>query len=646
MSSVTAGRARERNQEDRWAHLPKDVREEIDVFETQLKRVAEGQMSEKVFLETRLRHGVYGQRQNGVQMQRIKIPLGMLTTKQMICLADLSEEYADGISRMTTRQDVQFHFVNLEETPDIMRRLAEVGITTREACGNVVRNVTGCADAGLCSSQGFDVTPHALAMSHFLLRHPDAQNFGRKFKIAFSGCDDKRCGLAMIHDIGAIAAVKEVDGRRIEGFKVYVGGGLGAIPQQAKLYSEFVPTGEMLPLAQAIARVFTRSGEKKNRARARLKFLIAKLGIEEFRRIVDQERRKLRPDARWESEIQNAADYDEQPLRPPTPLPEGPRDPGFERWWKTNVRPQTQNGYSMVEIFLPLGDIAADALRELARTCRSYIDETVRTTVTQNLLLRWVSNGDLPSLYEDLKRLGLAEPGAGRLADVTACPGTDSCKLGITSSRGLAAELKAKFANGMGTIADRDDINVKVSGCFNACGHHHIADIGFLGSVQRKKSDTAPVFQVVLGGSTGNNGSSFGLVTGKVPARNAPEVVRKLTSIYTEERRDEESFSEFVLRLAKPRLKQELAEFAELPLHGEAPEYYRDNRQSWEYRKETGVGECAGEVVDQAEFMLEEADRLTFDATLALDEGRLDDAGYSADREHQFRNHEHRFRPS
>ena len=533
-------------------------------------------------------------------MLRIKIPLGILTTEQMICLADLSEEYADGISHITTRQDVQFHFVELEETPDIMRRLAEVGITTREACGNVVRNVTGCADAGLCSSQGFDVTPHALAMSHFLLRHPDAQNFGRKFKIAFSGCDDKPCGLAMIHDIGAIAVAQEADGRRIEGFKLYVGGGLGAIPQQAKLYSEFIPADEMLPLAQAIARVFTRLGEKKNRSRARMKFLIDKLGIEEFRRIVDQERRKLPPDPRWE---------DEQPLRPPSVMPEAARDPVLERWLKTNVRPQDQDGYSMVEVFLPLGDIAAEALRELAQTCRNYIDDTVRTTVTQNLLLRWVSNGDLPSLHADLKRLGLAEPGAGRLADVTACPGTDSCKLGITSSRGLAADLKAKFANGMGTIADREDINVKVSGCFNACGHHHVADIGFLGSVQRKKSDTAPVFQVVLGGSTGNNGSSFGLVTGKVPARNAPEVVR---------------------RLGKPRLKEELAEFAELPLCAEAPEYYRDNRQGWQYRHDPGVGECAGEMVDQAEFMLEEADRLTFDATHALDEGRWNDAAQQA----------------
>ena len=630
MSSVRADRARKRSAEDRWAHLPKDVREEIDVFETQLNRVAAGQMSEKVFLETRLRHGVYGQRQSGVQMQRIKIPLGMLSAEQMICLANLSEEYADGISHITTRQDVQFHFISLEETPDIMRRLAEVGITTREACGNVVRNVTGCPDAGLCSSQGFDITPHALAMSHFLLRHPDAQNFGRKFKIAFSGCEDKPCGLAMIHDIGAIAAVKDVDGQRIEGFKVYLGGGLGAIPQQARLYSEFVPADEMLELAQAIARVFARFGEKKNRARARLKFLIGKLGIEEFRRIVDEERRKLPPDPRWESELVEAADYDEQPLRPPSALPEGPADPEFQRWLKTNVRGQKQDGYSMVEVLLPLGDIAADALRELARTCRSYIDDTIRTTVTQNLLLRWVSNGDLLSLHEDLKRLGLAEPGAARLADVTACPGTDSCKLGITSSRGLAAELKANFANGMGAIADREDIKVKISGCFNACGHHHIADIGFLGSVQRKKSETAPVFQVVLGGSTGNNGSSFGLVTGKVPARNAPEVVRKLTSVYTEESKDGESFSDFVHRLGKPRLKEELAELVELPLHDEAPEYYTDNRQSWKYRQETGVGECAGEMVDQAEFMLEEADRLTFEATLALDEGLWDAAAEQA----------------
>ncbi len=516
-------------------------------------------------------------------------------------------------------------------TPDIMRRLAEVGITTREACGNVVRNVTGCAKAGVCSTQGFDVTPHASAMASYLLRHPDTQNFGRKFKVAFSGCADKPCGLAKMHDLGAVAAVKEIDGKPVEGFKVYVGGGLGALPQQAKLLSEFVPADEMLPLAQAMSRVFARLGEKKNRARARLKFLIGTLGIDEFRRLVKEERQKLPPDPRWADEFEDAAGYREKPLKPASRFAPDPLgNPAFLRWVNTNVRPQAQDGYSMVEVFLPLGDIAADPLRELALTCRRYVDDTIRTTASQNLLIRWVSNADLEALYQDLKRLGLAEAGADRLADITACPGTDSCKLGITSSRGLAGRLNGKFNNGMGNIADRDDIKVKISGCFNACGHHHVADIGFLGSVKRKGSHTAPMFQVVLGGTTDANASAYGLVAGKIPARNAPEVVRKLTSVYSEEKRAGETFPEFVRRLGKARLKDELADIATLPPHDESPEHYLDNRQTWEYRKDTGVGECAGEVVDQAEFMLDEADRLCFEATLAHDEGRYQEAASGA----------------
>ena len=255
---------------ERWAHLPAAIREELDVFETELRRVQAGQMSEKVFLEFRLRHGVYGQRQDGVQMQRIKIPMGLLSTAQMVQLADLSEEYSDGISHITTRQDIQFHFVHIDDTPNLMRRLAEVGITTREACGNVVRNVTGCPQAGVCVDEAFDTTSHARAMAYFMLRHPDAQNFGRKFKIAFSGCEDHACGLARMHDIGAIAAVKEIDGKRVEGFKVYLGGGLGSLPHQAKLYSEFIPAGEMLPLAQAIGarlrRAWARSRTAPRRA--------------------------------------------------------------------------------------------------------------------------------------------------------------------------------------------------------------------------------------------------------------------------------------------------------------------------------------------------------------------------------------------
>ena len=621
------------NPQHRWAHLPEDVRDEIDVFETQLKRVQAGQMSEKVFLEFRLRHGVYGQRQEGVQMQRIKIPLGMLTAKQMIRLADLSEEYADGISHITTRQDVQYHFVDINDTPNMMRRLAEVGITTREACGNVVRNVTGCPEAGVCSTEEFDPTPHALAMATFLLRHPDAQNFGRKFKIAYSGCADKPCGLAKMHDIGAVATVREEGRQKIRGFKVYVGGGLGAIPHQAKLYSDFIPADQMLPLAQAMSRVFARLGEKDDRNRARMKFLVNILGIDEFRRLVEEERAKLPIDPEWASAIARASTRIEQPLKPGSTLSPGAKTiPGFDVWIGTNVRSQAQDGYSMVEVFLPLGDITADQLRALAVVCQKYISDTVRTTVTQNLLLRWVSDADLPALYEDLERIGLSRTGSGRLADITACPGTDSCKLGITSSRGLAAVFDEKFNGsdeGIEETSHREDIKIKISGCFNSCGQHHIADIGFLGSVQRKGAFTAPVFQVVLGGTSDHNADSYGLVTAKVPARNAPRVVERLTALYSTEKQDGETFSRFVGRLGKARMKSEIEELT-LQAYESAPELYIDNRQTWEYHKETGVGECAGAMVDQAEFMLEEADRLVFEATLALDEGRYPEAAEGA----------------
>ena len=283
----------------------------------------------------------------------------------------------------------------------------------------------------------------------------------------------------------------------------------------------------------------------------------------------------------------------------------------------------------MVEVFLPLGDITADQLRDLATLSQKYIKDTIRTTVSQNILLRWVSNRDLPALHRDLDRAGLARTNASRMADVTACPGTDSCKLGITSSRGLAAVLDARFASDLSETAKRGDLKVKISGCFNSCGQHHIADIGFLGSVQRKGSFTAPVFQVVLGGATQGNAQSYGLVTGKVPARHAPKVVDRLSAVYSSMRLEGETFTELVARLGKARMKSEIQEF-ELKPHDQDPEAYLDNRQTWEYHKETGVGECAGEVVDQAEFMLEEADRLVFEATVALDDRRFGEASAGA----------------
>ncbi|MBI3666822.1 MAG: nitrite/sulfite reductase [Acidobacteria bacterium] len=405
-----------------------------------------------------------------------------------------------------------------------------------------------------------------------------------------------------------------------------MGGGLGPIPYQAKLFSEFVPVAEMLPLAQAVARVFARLGEKKNRARARMKFLVAQVGIAEFIRLVREEREKLPYDPRWTSYLDEAVAFQEQLLLPGSAVDFEGRSAEFVRWARINAQPQRQPGYSTVTVFLPLGDINSEQLRGLARLCRRFVRDTVRTTVEQNVVVRWVPNGSLPDFYDGLVELDLAQVGAGRLADITACPGTDSCKLGITSSRGLAGLLHQKFNNGLGDLADRSDLKIKISGCFNSCGQHHIADIGFFGSVQRKGNHVAPVFQVLLGGTTKGNASAYGLSVAKVPAQNAPAVVKRLADLYTNEHADSESFPEFVRRLGKARIKEELKELTALPSYEENQDFYKDNRQPWDFHMSTGEGECAGEVVEQSEFLFEDADRLVFEATLAFDEGRQEEA--------------------
>ena len=359
-----------------------------------------------------------------------------------------------------------------------------------------------------------------------------------------------------------------------------------------------------------------------------MKFLIAKVGFDEFKKRVEEERARLPHDPAWEEQLrQTLAQHEDKPLKPPSALeiPEDASD-DYKRWLEVNVRPQKQEGYSMVEIFLPLGDISSDQMIRLADACSKYVGDTVATTVPQNLLLRWVTNEDLPALYEDLKSLDLAQVGAGRMKDVTACPGTDSCKLGISSSRGLAAVLHEQFSNGMSDLGARDDLKIKISGCFNSCGQHHIADIGLFGSVQRKGQASAPVFQVVLGGTTDSNGKSFGLTVCKAPAKKVPAVVRKLSELYDAEKQDGESLADVVERVGRARLKQELAELAALPTVDENPDFYVDNRQTWEYKKSVGVGECAGEVVDQAEFLLNDADRLNFEATVALEKGNASEA--------------------
>ena len=630
--------------------LPAALEEEITIFETQLTLKRQDKIDDKIFAETRLRRGVYGQRydngqrHDGVEtrplsypsegltkgpqtvwdapgMQRIKIPFGGLNAEQMETLADLAEEYSDAICHVTTRQDFQLHFVHIDDTPDLMRRLAAVGITTQEACGNVVRNVTACPLAGVCSDESFDVTPYAHALTYFLLNHKDAQDFGRKFKIAFSGCTDHACGLANMHDLGLIAKTRVENGQSRRGFTFYVGGGLGAVPHQAQVLDDFVAEEEILPLAQAVCRVFARLGEKKNRARARLKFLVAKLGIEEFRRLVLEERAILPPDERWTLYMDNLGSMDEVPTRPAGTLPEEPHPEGFADWMASNVMFQSQPGYAVATVCLPLGDLTSEQLRTLADITRRYNGGRARTTVEQNIVLRWISQADLPGLYTDLAAVGLAESGASTLSDITACPGTDTCKLGISSSRGLAAELRQRASACNGQLDPSvKDLKIKISGCFNSCGQHHVADIGFYGVSRKSDNHAVPHFQVVLGGQWTENAAAYGLATVAVPSKRVPEAVERITSFYVAEREPGETFQAFIKRAGKAKIRTLLQDLTKVPAYAEDSSYYSDWGDPREYSLgDMGIGECAGEVVSLTEFGLASSERQVFEAQVDLD---------------------------
>jgi len=633
-----------------------ELAREIDIFEQQMKLRKQGKIDEKVFAETRLRRGIYGQRYDNGQrhdgkrvqklklpaevikgpdtlwdapgMMRIKIPFGGVTPEQLETLADLSEEYADGVAHITTRQDVQFHFVHIDDTPSLMRRLAAVGITSREACGNVVRNVTACPLAGICRDEAFDTTPYAKACSKFMMGHPDTQDFGRKFKIAFSGCQQHPCGLVTMHDMGAIAKTKIVDGKEKRGFEFYVGGGLGSVPYKAKLFDEFLPEEEFLPMAQAISRVFARLGEKRNRARARIKFLIANLGIDEFRRLVLEERQKLSPDPRWTAHLATVNEQMEEALKAGVSLNGSERPEGFEAWYATNVYKQRQPGYVAATVTLPLGDASAEQLRALADISRRFVKDTLRTTVEQNILFRWLSEADLPEFYRAIRAIGLGAADAATIVDVTACPGTDTCKLGIASSRGLARELRYRLGEKSLELDQAvKNLRIKVSGCFNSCGQHHVADIGFYGINRNVKGFQVPHFQVILGGKFRDNAGEYGVAVGAVPSKRVPEAVLSITEYYVRRRLRDESFQDFVRRIGKKEIKDLLEDLTKIPAHEVGPSYYTDWGDPREFTlTDMGTGECAGEVVSQAEFALAASERELFEAQLLLDGGRPQDA--------------------
>ncbi len=637
--------------------VPEAWGREIDIFETQIELRKKGRIEEKLFAETRLRRGAYGQRYDNGQrhdgektqaiafpsgdvtkgpstlwdapgMQRIKIPYGRFTAEQLDALSDVAEEYSDRILHVTTRQDFQLHFVHIEDTPDLHRRLAATGITTREACGNTVRNVTACPYAGVCRDEPFDVLPYARALTFFLLGHDDTQDFGRKFKVAFSGCKENACGLTNFHDLGAIARTRTIDGEIRRGFEVVIGGGLGAVPQAAQVFDEFLPEEELLPIAQAMSRVFARLGERQNRARARFKFVVKKLGLEETKRLIREERAQLRPDPRWTAFLSDLHGTDEHPLRPAGPLPSRPWPEGFAAWRETNVVAQRQAGYVMAVVTLPLGDLTSEQGRALADVARRFTGDTMRTTVDQNIVLRWVSEADLPEVYAALARIHLATPGAGTISDITACPGTDTCKLGISSSRALAAQLTRELAaSGLDRDPNVKHLHIKTSGCFNSCGQHHVADLGFLGVSRNVGGRRVPHFQLVVGGQWTNNGGAYGLAIGAVPSKRVPEIVKRLTDRYSKERTPGESFADFTKRIGKKTIRALVEELQQLPTYEQDPSNFSDWGDPREYTiSDMAEGECAGEVVPYVEVELAAAEREIFESQLLLDEGMADKA--------------------
>jgi sulfite reductase beta subunit-like hemoprotein len=597
------------------------VLEEIREYEVSVHRFLEGKVPEPVFLESRLRHGIYGQRQDGVHMVRSKLPLGLISPEQLEAFADIAETWGNGVSHLTTRQDIQLHFVPLTDTPELMRVLDAAEMTSREACGNVVRNVCASPLAGVEPGEAFDVTSYGMAAARFLLRIPDGQSLGRKFKVTFSGTWDRRFNLGALHDVGLTAQLR--DGQR--GFHVVVGGGLGAVPHEAKVFAEFLPVEELLPTMRAIVKVFATHGEKQKRARARMKFLVADWGIDRFRDEVLAVRAGFAPDPVWTSLLADVDAYDDLPRHPPGGLLPAPRDADDARWLRTNVVAQRQDGYVAVNVRVPQGDLSPAQLRGLATLLRAEVGDTTRVGTDQSLWIRWVSTDRIFALRDGLRALGLGDAVAGGLGDTVTCPGADTCKLGITTPRSLARQMQAEL-DALARSPKLEKLRIHVSGCPNACAQHHIGDIGLFGAARTIDGVTAPHFMLLLGGLAGGrheevDGDGFGATVIKLPAFRVGEAVTRLARAYEAEAADDEPFGRWVRRNGRARYKALLEDLVEIPPPSVAPHLYVEHgKEGQAFKIVRGTGECAGAVVLQGDLLLMDADRLADAAVGLLDD--------------------------
>ncbi|MES2734470.1 MAG: HEPN domain-containing protein [Bacteroidota bacterium] len=580
------------------------VEKDILELEKQIRLFQEGTLHTDKFRSLRLARGVYGQRQPGVQMIRIKLPFGRVTVKQLLRISDVSDEYATGNLHITTRQDVQIHFVSLERTPELWSKLELDDITLREACGNTVRNITASPMAGIDPNELFDVSPYAYEMFRYLLRNPICQEMGRKFKISFSS-NDQDSALSFIHDLGFIPRLQMVDGKEVRGFKVLLGGGLGAQPYLAHVAHEFLPEDQLIPFTEGVIRIFDRYGERNRRNKARLKFLIEEVGFDSFVELVKNEQLALKNQS-YPIDIHSVAQPEPLPVRK-FPAVQITDEKHYQAWLKTNVLEQKQKGFFAVSIKVLLGDLETEKARHLAAIVQNHAADDIRFTINQGLILKFVRPEALPSLFIELDKIGLAEPGFDSTVDVTACPGTDTCNLAISGSTAISRELERVMKEEYPDLIYNTDIKIKISGCMNACGQHSIANIGFHGSSIKKGPNVLPALQVLLGGGIeGNGNGSVSDKVIKVPSKRGPDVLRYLFADYEENSLDGEYFNQFYRRLGKDHFYQLLKPLAQLD--NVVADDFLDWGHTEKFETAIGVGECAGVMIDLIATLLVEAE--------------------------------------
>lgn len=601
-----------------------DPKAQIDIIdlENKISKFRAGEIADERFRAFRLARGVYGQRQQGVQMIRIKLPYGKVTTKQLLKIAEVSDKYSTGNLHLTTRQDIQIHYVKLEDTPLVWNDLEEAQITLREACGNTVRNVTASITAGVDQDEPFDVTPYTHAFFEYFLRNPICQEMGRKFKVSFSS-SDKDTALSYIHDLGFIPKIK--DGQL--GFKVMIGGGLGSQPFLAQVAHEFLPIDQLIPFSEGVIRVFDRYGERTRRHKARMKYLISEVGLDEFLKLVEEEKLALKSKIYPinVNKLPKGDDFTAKQL----PVVEPVDNIKFEEWKKTNVYEQKQKGNFSINIRILLGNFSTDIARKLAAIVDEVAADDIRISINQGLMIKFIPENGLAYVFNKLNEIGFAEPGFDSTTDITTCPGTDTCNLGIASSYGITKVLEEMMKTEFHDLIYNNDIKIKISGCMNSCGQHGMANIGLHGSSIKNGELVMPAMQLLLGGGTlGDGAGTVGEKVIKLPTKRMPDAFRLLFNDYDQNATEGEYFNNYYLRQSKNYFYQLLKPLAEVK--NPTQDLFVDWGHEEYFVTEVGVGECAGVIVDLVHTLLIETEEKLERAKANFEGGFYADSIYNS----------------